>query len=525
MKSVTWRSIMKIVGTGVILHLLFHPATEALAQSESIVPDDRFTELRNEIMAGVEEGAAPSFAVAVAKDGQVIWSEAFGWANRAKQVPATTSTIYAIGSLSKSITATGLSLLVDRGSIKLNDPVYPYLGDAAPMDHLDAANQLRVKHVVTMTGGIPHLWIQPAATDNELPNLSTSALLARYGSSMFPVGTLFNYSNLSFAYPELLIQGVTGQDFSDFMKSELFAPLGMNDSAVELDPEQRARLARGYDENGVALEGEVVFHPRGGGGLYTSIHDLIRYAQFHLQELPDSKAAILRPETLEASQRADDPTMPNYLRYSHGWGRFEMGEQVVLISDGRIAGANSMLVLLPRARTAIACVVNASGGQSMFRALQIADILEPGFMGQAMEFIGQMEAAESPEQVFTVTPTLAGTWRGSVQVDRNELPLTMTCGPGDSITVALGDADPVGVAYPRFIDRPDTVVNGVKFPFRILTGSLDGAIVNDHTKGHDHSISLILRYHEGRFVGEASAIGEGFKLPFFVELDKAVDGH
>ncbi len=513
---------MRIISTCVILQLTTLLLTVSSAQSEQITaPGDQFAELRAEIMASVENGEVPSLAVAVARDGQVIWSEAFGWADREGRVSATTSTIYAIGSLSKSITATGLTVLVDRGRINLEDSVYDYLGDAAPTDYLGAADQLKVKHVVNMTGGIAHLYLQPTTRDSDLPELSTAELVSRYGSTVFPVGSVFNYSNLSLAYPELLINKTTGREFSEFMATEVFEPLGMTNSTVELRPEHDSHLARGYDENGVVLEREVVFYPRGGGGLYASIDDLIRYGQFHLQETTGAGMAIIRPATVAKIHQADDPKQPNFKRYSHGWGRFVIGDQPVLISDGRIAGANSMLLLLPRARIAIACLVNASGASSMMRVMQIADTLQPGFMASAMEFIGTMEAAENPQATFAVTPSLAGTWRGSLYTPAREIPLTMSFSGRDSVAVGLGGAPVVPLTYPRYIDQPDKVLQGVKFPFRILTGNFAGVIETDDTRGLDYYVSLTLRRHEGRFVGEASVTGDGFKLPFFVELEKS----
>ncbi|MCP4570803.1 MAG: beta-lactamase family protein [bacterium] len=512
----------RLVTFRMILTLTIIMLTAIQARAGGVVlQDGRLSKLRAEIIASVNSDEVPSLAVAVAQDGRVIWSEAFGWADRENKVPATTSTIYAVGSLSKSITATGLMVLVDRGQIDLDDSVYEYLGDAAPADYLGASELLKVKHIVTMTGGIAHLWLQPTSDDSGPPTPTAAELISCYGSSMFPVGTLFNYSNLSFAYPELLISTVTGLGFSAFMDSEVFTPLGMINSTVELHLEHRAQLAQGYDETGAPLDRDVVFYPKGGGGLYTSIDDLIRYGQFHLQELDGADIAIIRPATVARIHQADDPELPSYQRYSNGWGRFEIGGQLVLISDGRIAGANSMLLLLPQARIAIACLVNASGATSMMKVMQIADTLEPGFMAAAMEFIGSMEAAESPSVAFAVTPELAGIWRGSIRTSTNEIPLTMEFTLGDSVVVGLGGEATVALDYPQYVDRPDTVVHGVKFPYRILTGSFDGEIDTKHTRDLDHYVSLRLRRHAGKFVGEASAIGEGFKLPFYLELEKS----
>ncbi len=521
MKSTTFGRLPLKFFFIVLIQLLVPAIT--VGQAEQKTEGERnvlFDDLRAGIISSVENGEIPSLAVGVMREGKILWSEAFGWADRENQIPATINTIYAVGSLSKSITATGLTLLVDRGQIRLNDPVSIYLGDLAPNRNFRSADQLKVKNLMTMTGGISHLYLQSTNTSKNLPRLSTEELVSRYGVVMFPVGTFFNYSNLSFAYPELLIGKVTGQTFSDFMEYEFFKPLGMTNSAVELDSSHRAKLAKGYDENGILLHGNIDFRPKGGGGLYTSIKDLIIYAQLHLLEPMGANSKIIGNEALAKIHETDNPELPSHNRYSHGWGSFELNGKTILISDGRIAGANSMLLLQPETGTAIVCLVNASGGQSMMNVMQIMDLLEPGFLGAAMEFIGAMEAADSPESEFAVTPKLAGKWQGSIQTDTEKIPLILNFTNEDSVEVRLGDEPAQTLAYPRYVDQPDTIVHGVKFSYRTLSGSFSGKIETRDTRNLVYDISLMLRHHKGKFVGEASVVGDGFKFPFFVELEK-----
>jgi CubicO group peptidase (beta-lactamase class C family) len=497
------------------------PADGPENDNQNVASDsERFEEVRARIVALVESGEIPSMAVAVAKDGRIVWEEAFGWADREKGIEATPNTVYAIGSLSKSITGTAVMVLVDRGMIRLDDPLYPYLGPATPVDHLGVGSAISVRQIITMTGGIPHLWLQPTNTDDPLPSLTTTELIARYGFSMSPPGETFNYSNLSFAFPELIISKVTGKSFADFMESEVFLPLGMTHSSVNPRPEQREHLARGYNAENDPFPVDIEFYPKGGGGMYSSVRDLIRYGLFHLKESPETGTRIMKSPTIDTIHRAENPELPNYRRYSLGWGLVNDGKHFTLVSDGQIAGANSMLLLLPDERIAIVCLANITGVISMMTAMQIADELLPGYMGDMMDYIGTMESIESPAVSFAVTPELLGTWRGEIRTYEGEIPLTLTFSRGDSVLARIGSTPPARLTDVRYVDRPDTVVNNVRFRYRILRGNLEGMINTKDTADRDHYVALKLEYYNGRFVGVASAIGEGFSFPSFVSLGK-----
>ena len=91
---------------------------------------DQFALVRAAMHRLVDTMGSPSVAVAVAKDGRIVWEDAIGWANREKRIPATANTIYPLASISKPITATGLMVLVERSQVDLDSPIDAYLGTA-----------------------------------------------------------------------------------------------------------------------------------------------------------------------------------------------------------------------------------------------------------------------------------------------------------------------------------------------------------------------------------------------------------
>src|SRR5215470_4106305 len=110
---------------------LFVPA--AMAQrtdSTSPTPHYDSSPVRAYIQKTIADKQLPSVSVAVAKNGKIIWEEAFGWADREKMIPATPDTIYALASLTKPYTPTGVLELVDQHKVDLDTPINEYLGSA-----------------------------------------------------------------------------------------------------------------------------------------------------------------------------------------------------------------------------------------------------------------------------------------------------------------------------------------------------------------------------------------------------------
>jgi len=90
----------------------------------------QFDQTAESIRRQIIDSGAPSLAVAVAKDGKIIWEQGFGWADRARRIPADEHTLYSLASISKPFTATALMTLVEAGKVNLDSPVNDYLGNA-----------------------------------------------------------------------------------------------------------------------------------------------------------------------------------------------------------------------------------------------------------------------------------------------------------------------------------------------------------------------------------------------------------
>lgn len=179
-----------------------------------------FRDVRRKIKHLVETGSPTSLAITVSKTGKIIWEEAFGWANRERRIPATIRTRYAIASVSKTFTATGLMILVERGLVKLNDPISNYLGNTRLIAYAGDSSSVTVKHLLQHTSGLPRNWRNFHTDEREFsPTLQET--IQRYGFLTSVPGEQYNYSNLNYALLSLIIERVSGIPFAVFMQKEV----------------------------------------------------------------------------------------------------------------------------------------------------------------------------------------------------------------------------------------------------------------------------------------------------------------
>jgi len=114
-----------------------------------------YAKIREFLQKSVDDGRTPSVAVGMIKDGTLVWAEAFGLANREKNIRATPDTIYWLASVSKPLTATGLMQLVERGVVDLDQPANTYLGDVKLKAYRGSADAMTVRRLANHTAGLP----------------------------------------------------------------------------------------------------------------------------------------------------------------------------------------------------------------------------------------------------------------------------------------------------------------------------------------------------------------------------------
>ena len=166
------------------------------------------------------QNGIPGVVLAVVKNGKVVVEKGYGTKSTDSDQPPDENTVFYIGSLSKAITAVGAMMLVDKGKLKLDDPASRYMKDL-PREW----NNITVRQFMTHTSGIPEL---PKSQKKRENTIAEAFQLAAGLPMAFTPGTDEKYNNFNFAVIGHLIEEISGQSYTDYMRNNLFAPLGMN---------------------------------------------------------------------------------------------------------------------------------------------------------------------------------------------------------------------------------------------------------------------------------------------------------
>ena len=277
---------------------------------------DQFDGVRASIRRKIADQATPSIAVAVARGGEIIWEEGFGWADRERRVPSDPHILYSLASISKPITATALMILVERGKVDLDKPINDYLGEAKLRGRAGDASLATVRRVANHTSGLP-LHYQFFYEDEPYRAPQRDETIRRYGNLITPPGERYLYSNLGYGVLDHVISRVSGKAYADFVREEVLLPLGMRRSAVGLPDALRQYQAVRYGTDGLPIPFYDFDHP-GGSAVYASAHDLVRFGMFHLKNHLAGQKRILKDSSIDEMQR---PTarVAALAEYGVGW--------------------------------------------------------------------------------------------------------------------------------------------------------------------------------------------------------------
>jgi uncharacterized protein YbbC (DUF1343 family)/CubicO group peptidase (beta-lactamase class C family) len=254
--------------------LLLAPCAAAAQEAPDLSVLDRV------LQQAVEGGEVPGVVALVGHKGQVVYRKAFGWRQVEPEREAMTAdTIFDAASLTKPIvTATALMLLMEEGRVRLNDAAARYLPEFAE----NGKGEITVRHLLTHFSGLPAGLDLKEPWQGKEEGMSRAFAIA----PVAPPGAQFLYSDVNYIVLGALVERLSGQPLERFAAERIFRPLGMRDTMFLPPAELRARIAPTEYDGDAMLRG-VVHDPttrRMGGvagqaGMFTTAHDLARYAQ------------------------------------------------------------------------------------------------------------------------------------------------------------------------------------------------------------------------------------------------------
>ena len=281
----------------------------------------------------------PGFALAVAVDGHIVWSEAFGYADLETKRPATPATQFRIGSVSKPLTATAIAPLFESGKLDLDAPVQRYV-PGFPEKGAPITTRLVGGHLA----GIRHYQGDEFTLNRRFATVTEGLSIFKDDTLLFPPGTRFAYSSYGFNLLGAVVEGASGEQFLVYMSRHVFTPLRMTSTAPDKNDSLIPHGTRFYERRSRLLGGGFAVAPTvdnsykwGGGGFLSTAEDLVRFGSALLGP------GFLKGATLELLFTPQHTTAGESTPYGIGWfvAKDTLDHRYVYHGGGSVGGTTA----------------------------------------------------------------------------------------------------------------------------------------------------------------------------------------
>jgi CubicO group peptidase (beta-lactamase class C family) len=338
-----------------------------------------FKQICERVPDAMTKFSVPGVAVGVYSEGREFGA-GFGVTSTRNPLPVHETTLFQIGSNTKTFVATAAMRLVESGKLELDAPIRKYLPGFRMRD-ADVTERVTMRHLMTHTGG----WVG----DYFLDTGDGDDALERYVSAMAelpqlnPLGTQWSYNNAAFSLAGHVIAKITGKTFEAALKDLVLDPLGLRRSFINPHDVMTHRFAVGHatlnDQTYVLAPWQLTRSMWPAGGIAASVMDLIRYGRFHLGDGRNSAGdRILTRESLTSMQTTICKGQLDYTMGLSWWLREVDGVKAVFHGGGTL-GQISAFNLHPQRDFAFAIFTNSGMGGLLMNA--ITKDTMPEFLG------------------------------------------------------------------------------------------------------------------------------------------------
>ncbi|MEN1927683.1 serine hydrolase [Luteimonas sp. MJ250] len=365
----------------------------------------------------------PGIAVAVVKDGEVVFAGGWGQREVGKPAAVDADTLFSIASITKAFTSASLSILADEGKLKLDDRVIDHL-PWFRMSDAYVTREMRIRDLLVHRSGLGlgagDLLFWPPS------DYSTRDVVERLAQVPIEGGfrDRYAYDNVLYAVAQLVIEDVSGQPYADFVRERLFTPVGMADTRIDsnaLRPSD-TNVAMGHARPGFAGDPQPVpamswSNNTAAGGIYSSVNDMAKWMRVQLdggvleQGVPGDGAAdgddarrLFSAKRHEAMWSLVTPipvrepavpelaaTKPNFAGYGEAWSLSDYRGQRLVWHTGGWPGMVSRLTLVPELDLGVVVLTNQEVGAA-FNAITM-HVLDAYMQAPETDWVAAYSAA------------------------------------------------------------------------------------------------------------------------------------
>ncbi len=298
----------------------------------------------------------PAISVAVLRGSDTLVMKGYGDASVELHRPATASTVYRIGSITKQFTSSEIMRLAERGKLSIDDPITKYLPDVPTHGQI-----ITIRRLLNHTSGIHNYTSEPSWRGTWGQQLSPRQIVAfvDHDSLDFKPGDRWSYSNTGYVLLGMIIEKVTGETYANYLEHDLFKPLGLTQTSYCPSRPSDPTFADGYAAgSGTAKPAEYLdmTHPHGAGALCSTVRDLVKWQRALMGGRvvnARSYALMTTPDTLNNGKP---------LNYGFGLGVGKLATHRQIGHNGGINGFTTASFYYPDDSVNVVVFSNADAG-------------------------------------------------------------------------------------------------------------------------------------------------------------------
>jgi CubicO group peptidase (beta-lactamase class C family) len=342
---------MEVFAVGVAL-LIMQESRRVAAQSAPLEGFDAY------VQQAVRDWEAPGLAIAVVKDGKLVFAKGYGVRALGKSDPVDIHTLFAIGSTTKAMTAAAIGMLVDEGKLSWDDPVTKYLPAFQLYDPY-VTREVTVRDLLTHRAGLGNanfLWYRQENNTSEI------LYRLRYLKPQTSMRSRFIYQNIMYAAAGEVIAAVSGMSWAKFIQTRLFNPLAMTETvpmaSMLAQPSNVASPHFKFEDTVRLISNASVDEIAAAGAIWSSVNDMSKWMRFLLNggRTDDGKELLSKstytelfaPQVIvtEAFYPTVKLTRPHWMTYGLGWFQEDYSGRAVDFHTGSIDGMIAIIGLI-----------------------------------------------------------------------------------------------------------------------------------------------------------------------------------
>jgi CubicO group peptidase (beta-lactamase class C family) len=334
-----------------------------------VAPKSKFERIDSLLQDAYSKFPVGSISVGIVRHDTVIWKKSYGFADMENKTPATSTTLYRIGSISKQFTAMMMLKLEEDKKIQISEPIEKYLPEFKKVQSKNSINQpISFVQLATHLSGM--------AREPEHDSLYTigktydwdKTLLSAFKDIKFRFepGVRYSYSNIGYSVLGLALSKVAKKTYTEYIINNITKPLGMNHTFFSVPNENKFMLAKGYAVNGTVVDTSVSTREHSGrgfrvpnGGLYSTVDDMTSFIACLMNE---GSKRILKPETVTENYKRLVVTNSRFSSaYGIGYIIEKSGSLNVFGHGGTVNGYDALLAYNLPQKVGIIFLHNATG--------------------------------------------------------------------------------------------------------------------------------------------------------------------